>query len=197
VIRDVVEFRRHGLACRRVAELNIPVDAWRAAMRHAGRHTDTPVHTFLLPPRPATAVDRQDRLVYAVRTDPPPDVAGLWQGLLWWRRVDELTMPLGTVRTAMHRFAHAEGVRLHTFLAPTARATTADPPSQLIYAVWAQHGPDPFSIIAPPRPPPPRPVTHLAAYTARRCNPSAPDHHSPTVQPSPPQTRSSTDNPHR
>jgi hypothetical protein len=174
VIRDVVEFRRCGLACRRVAELNIPIDAWRAAMRHTGRRADTPVHTFLIPPRLATAVDRQDRLVYAVRTAPPPEVAGLWQGLLWWRRVDELAMPVGTVRAAMRRLARAEGVRLHTFLAPTARAKTADQPGQLVYAVWAQHGPDPFSIIAPP-PPPPRPVTHLAAYTARRNDPSAPD----------------------
>jgi hypothetical protein len=180
VIRDVVEFRRHGLACRRVADLDIPVDAWRAAMRHAGRRADTPVHTFLVPPRPATAVDRQDRLVYAVRTDPAPDLAGLWQGLLWWRRVDELAMPLGTVRAAIRRFARAEGVRLHTFLAPTVHATTPDPPGQLIYAVWAQHGPDPFSIIAPPRPPPPRPVTDLADYTARRSKPSAPGHRLPT-----------------
>jgi hypothetical protein len=95
VISDVVEFRRCGLACRRVVELNIPVDAWRATMRHAGRRADTPVHPFLVPCRLATAVDRQDRLVYAVRTDPPPDVAGLWQGLLWWWRVDELAMPVG------------------------------------------------------------------------------------------------------
>jgi hypothetical protein len=50
VIRDVVEFRRSGLACRRVAELKIPVEAWRAAMRHACRREDTPVHTFLVPP---------------------------------------------------------------------------------------------------------------------------------------------------
>lgn len=171
MIRDLVEFRRHGLACRRVADLNVSVDAWRAAMRQAGRRPDIPVHTFLVPARPATAIDRQDRLVYAVRTDPPPDVAGPWHGLLWWRRVDELTMPLGAVRTAIRRFARAEGVRLHTFLAPTRRAKTADAPGKLIYAVWAHHGPDPFSIIAPSRPPPPRPITHLAAYTTRRSSP--------------------------
>ena len=43
-----------------------------------------------------------------------------------------------------------------------------------VYAVWAQHGPDPFSIIAPRPLPPPPPVTHLAAYTARRAELSTP-----------------------
>jgi hypothetical protein len=174
VIRDVVEFRRCGLACRRVAELHIPVEAWRAAIRHAGRRADTPVHTFLLPPHLATPRDRQDQLVYAVRTDPPPDVAGLWQGLLWWRRVDQLAVPVGTVRAEIRRFARAEGVLLHTFLTPTARAKRDGPPGQFVYAVWAQHGPDPFSIIAPRPLPPPPPVTHLAAYTARRADLSTP-----------------------
>ena len=149
-------------------------------MRHAGRRAGTPVHTFLVPPRLVTAVDRRDQLVYAVRTDPPPDVTGPWHGLLWWRRVDQLAIPVSTLRTEMRRFARAEAVLLHTFLAPTARAKTARPPGQLVYAVWAQHGPDPFSIIAPPRPPPPRPVTDLADYTARRSKPSAPGHRLPT-----------------
>ena len=35
MIRDVTEFRRTGVASRRVAELDIPVAAWRAAMCHA------------------------------------------------------------------------------------------------------------------------------------------------------------------
>ena len=150
MILDVIEFRRYGLACRRVADLNIPVSAWRAAMRQAGRRLDAPVHTFLVPPRPATAVDRQDQLVYAVRTSPPPEVTGLSEGLLWWRRVDELAIPLSTARAAVRRFALAEGVRLHTFLAATADAEVADRRGRRIYAVWARHGPDPFSIIAPP-----------------------------------------------
>jgi hypothetical protein len=34
VIEDVAEFQRAGMLCRRVDELNIPVEAWRAAMRH-------------------------------------------------------------------------------------------------------------------------------------------------------------------
>jgi len=193
VILDVIEFRRYGLACRRVADLNIPVSAWRAAMRQAGRRLAAPVHTFLVPPRPATAVDRQDQLVYAVRTSPPPEVTGLSEGLLWWRRVDELAIPLSTARAAVRRFALAEGVRLHTFLAATADAEVADRRGRRIYAVWARHGPDPFSIIAPPPPPPPpppapRPVTDLAAYAARRTNTSTPDHHSPAGQPTQPRT---------
>jgi hypothetical protein len=174
VIRDIAEFRRCGLACRRVAGLNIPVEAWRAAMRQAGWRADTPVQTFLVPSRLVTAIDREDQLVYAVRTHPPPCATGLWQGLLWWRRVDQLAMPVSTVRAEVRRFARAEGVLLHTFLAPAARAKTAGSPGQFVYAVWAQHGPDPFSVVAPTPLPPPRPVTHLAAYTARRADPSAP-----------------------
>jgi hypothetical protein len=177
VIRDVVEFRRCGLACRRVADLNIPVDAWRAAMRQTGRRVNTPVHTFLIPPRPTTADERLDQLVYAVRTDPPPEVIGLSHGLLWWRRTDELTMPLSTVRAAVRRFARAEGVLLHTFLATMACAQPADPQGRRIYAVWAQHGPDPFSIISPPLSP--SAVIQLATYTARHARPSTSDQHSP------------------
>jgi hypothetical protein len=170
----MVEFRRYGLACRRVAGLYIPVEAWRAAIHRAGSRAGTPVHTFLIPARAATAVDREDQLVYAVRTQPPPDATGLWQGLLWWRRVDQLTLPVSTARAAVRRFARAEGALLHTFVAPAVRATTAGPPGQFVYAVWAQHGPDPFSIIAPTPSPPPCPVTDLVAYTGRRADPSAP-----------------------
>ena len=100
MIRDVIEFRRSGLACRRVAELDIPVQAWRAAMRHAGRREDARVHTFLVPPHLATPADRQEQVVYAVRTDPPPEIAVLPQGLLW-RRVDQLDMPVDTFRAVM------------------------------------------------------------------------------------------------
>ncbi len=76
-------------------------------MGHAARHADTPVHTFLVPPHLATTVDPEDQIVYAVRTDPPPESAGLEQRLLCWRPVDELDMPVNTVRAALHRFALA------------------------------------------------------------------------------------------
>jgi hypothetical protein len=154
VIRDLVEFRQAGLASRRVAELNIPVKAWRAAMRHAGGCAGTTVHTFLLPLHLATAVDREDQLVYAIRTDPPPDVTAQQQGLLWWRRVDQLDTPVRTVRDALRRFARGEVLRLHTFLTPQGRTESGDSPGRLLYAVWAQPGPDPFRIVA--RPPLPR-----------------------------------------
>ena len=183
MIRDVIEFRRSGLACRRVAELDIPVQAWRAAMRHAGRRGDARVHTFLVPPHPATPADRPEQVVYAVRTDPPPEIAVLPQGLLWWRRVDQLDMPVDTFRAVMRRVARREGVGLHTFLAPPACAGLANPPGQPVYVVWAQPGPDPFRMVNPPPLPPPRPVASLAAYAARRTNPSTPDHHPPIIQP--------------
>jgi hypothetical protein len=175
VIRDVVEFGRSGLARRRIADLNIPVEAWRAAIRQAGRRADTPVHTFLVPPQPITAVDREDQVVYAVRTDPPPDAAGMEHRLLRWRPVDELDVPVTTVCGALHRFAHAEEAPLHTFLAPQYCGTSGDRPGRLLYAVWANPGPDPFDVVAPPPQPAPCPVTDLASYTARRADPSAPD----------------------
>lgn len=175
MIRDVVEFHRSGLACRRVADLKIPVAAWRAAMRHAGRRENTPVHTFLVPPHFATAVDREDQVVYAVRTDPPPDAGGLEQRqLLWWRPVDQLDMPVDNIRAELRRFARGEGVRLHTFLAPPGCPESGKAPGRFVYAVWARPGPDPFSIVAPRPLPLPRPVTHLAAYTTRRADPSTP-----------------------
>ena len=72
---------------------------------------------------------------------------------------------------------------VHTFLAPPACGGLADPPGRLVYAVWAQPGPDPFGKVNPPPLPQPRPVASLAAYAARRANASTPDHHPPTVQP--------------
>ena len=39
MIRDVAELRRTGVASRRVAELDIPATAWRAAMCHAVTRT--------------------------------------------------------------------------------------------------------------------------------------------------------------
>ena len=61
MIRDVTEFRRTGVASRRVTELDIPVAAWRAAMCHAGRRDCARVRTFLLP-RTVDADDPRWRL---------------------------------------------------------------------------------------------------------------------------------------
>ena len=60
----------------------------------------------------------------------------------------------------------------HNGLRATGRSTR---PTHL--AVWAQHGPDPFSIIAPSMSPPA--VIQLATYTARHTRPSTSDQHSP------------------
>jgi hypothetical protein len=99
---------------------------------------------------------------------------GLQQRLLWWRRVDQLDMPVRTVCAAMQRFARGEGVRLRTFVVSVAFvvsvgfAESGDPPGQLVFALWAHAGPDPFRIVARPPHAALRPVADLAAYTARR-----------------------------
>jgi hypothetical protein len=107
VIRDVVKFRRAGVASRWVTELDIPVAAWRAAMCRAGRQDGARVRTFLLP-RTIDANDPRDQLVFAVRTDPPPDLAVEQQGLVRWWRIDELNMPYDRWRAALHRIARRE-----------------------------------------------------------------------------------------
>ena len=153
MIRDVLGLRRSGLATRRVAELHIPVGgvAGRDAPRrppcgHSGAH-------LLVPPHLATTVDPEDQIVYAVRADPPPRVPG-WSndccggGDL----VDKLDMPVNTVRAALHRFAHAEGARLHTLPRPAQprgleRSTRPTPSTR--------SGPTPAPTHTTPRPPHP------------------------------------------
>lgn len=175
MIRDVIEFRCAGVVCRRVDTLDIPVGAWRAALRRAGRRDGTRIRTFLTDP----ADGRRDQWVFAVRTDPPPEASA--RGLLLWRRVDELDMPLTSWRATLHRMAHREGVRVHTFLVPAVGTEHADTGGQLVYVVWANPGhaaasPSPPvpstpapSTSAPSRPGPARrPVTELADYAARR-----------------------------
>jgi hypothetical protein len=103
VIRDVTELREHGQVCRRVAALQVDPDTWRAGMRRAARREGMRIRTFVLAPPPAASsgnsdhadhlvdgpgadlpTDQQDPvdgngtehlgpLVYAVRTDLPPD----------------------------------------------------------------------------------------------------------------------------
>ena len=60
--------------------------------------------------RSGQPADRPEQVVYAVRTNPPPEVAELPQGLLWWRRVDQLDMPVDTFRAVMHRVGEDAGV---------------------------------------------------------------------------------------
>jgi hypothetical protein len=173
VIRDVTEFRRTGMASRLLTHLDVPAAAWRAAMCHAGRHDGVRVRTFLVPLDRADPDQSPGQLVFAVRTDPPPDPAVQNQGLLSWWRVDDLTMPLGRWRAALHRAARQKNVRVQTFLVPP-RIDHFDDRDQVVYVVWADAAdprctPQPSPAGSTPHPrPPPRPVTDLADYRADR-----------------------------
>lgn len=169
MIRDVAEFTRTGVVWRRVDDLGIPVGAWRAAMCHAGRRDGARVRTFLVPS--AVAGAGADQLVFAVRTDPPPDPAAQRQGLLRWWRVDELNMPFDRWRAALRRVGRRQGVPVHTFVVPPPSATDDDR-DQVVYAVWAEPADVRGSAIRPcpasVAPQVARPVTYLAEYAATR-----------------------------
>ena len=169
MIRDVTEFRRTGVASRLVTELDVPVAAWRAAMCHAGHCDGVRVRTFLVPLNLLDPGDPPRQLVFAVRTDPPPDYAAQKLGLLHWCRVDELTIPLDRWRAALHRVAREGHVRVKTFLVPPS-ADGGGAPDQLVYVVWADStDPRCTTQTTPAAPAPsPRPVTELAGYRADR-----------------------------
>lgn len=81
VILDVAELRGLGQVWRRVDELDVDVDTWRAGMRRAARHEGMRIRTFIVEQtddqRGDESSPRSD-LVFAVRTDfPPPDPAEL------------------------------------------------------------------------------------------------------------------------
>jgi hypothetical protein len=172
VIRDVLELRQVGVVCRRTDELEIPVGAWRAAMRRAGGREGARIRTFLVPSLVAEGDDPRDQLVYAVRTDPPPNAAAPRKGLLWWRLVNELGMPFPTWRAAMRRLARRARVRVHIFLVSAAGAGPAnESPKQLVYAVWADAPIEPaipVTVPTPRRRQGVQPVTDLAEYATRR-----------------------------
>jgi hypothetical protein len=173
VIRDVAEFTRTGVVWRRVDDLGIPVGAWRAAMCHAGRRSGARVRTFMVPSAASDAGGASaEQLVFAVRTDPPPDPAAQRQGLLRWWRVDELNMPFDRWRAALRRVGRRQGVPVHTFLVPPPSASH-NHRDQVVYAVWAEPADVQDSAVPPctvgtARPAPLRPVTYLAEYAATR-----------------------------
>ena len=168
MIGDVAAFRRTGVAGRRIAELEIPVEAWRAAMCHAARCDGARVRTFVVPSTVTTPDDRHGRMVFAVRVDPPPDPYAETAGHVRWWRVDELGMPFRRWRTALHRIARRERARVHTFLVPPAGADR-DGPDQLVYLVWTDaDAATPVAVTPPPPVGAPRPVTDLARYAAVR-----------------------------
>lgn len=87
MIRDVAQLREHGQVERRVDELDVDVDTWRAGMRAAARREGMRIRTFVVEPGdPLTDPDTQPdstaappvgTLVFAVRTDLPVDRAAL------------------------------------------------------------------------------------------------------------------------
>ena len=129
---DVAEFRRTGVASRRVADLDVPVAAWRAAMCRAGRRDRARVRTFLLPPTTDAGLPR-DQLVFAVRTDPPPDPAVQQRGMLSWWRIAELGLPFDRWRAALHRVARRDHVWVHTFRVLPAVGDRDRDPGELVY----------------------------------------------------------------
>ena len=163
MIHDVAEFRLTGAVSRRIAELNIPVAAWRTAMCHAGRCDGARVRTFLIPLSPLDADDPGNHLVFAVRTDPPPDPAVQQQGQLRWWRVDDLTTPFDRRRAALHKIARQRNVRIQTFLVPPPSADRDDRPDQLVYALW----PDAADLRGTPDPSSARTAPHPARQHAR------------------------------
>jgi hypothetical protein len=156
-------------------------------MCHAGRRDDARVRTFLLP-RTIDADDPRDQLVFAVRTDPPPDPAVQQHGLLRWWRIDELNMPFDRWRAALHRVARQEHVRVHTFRVPPTVPDRDDDPDQLVHAFRVDPtDPRQTPAASPPAPPrrrrQPLPVTNLADYATGRSRRAAsiarhPSHHS-------------------
>jgi hypothetical protein len=131
MIRDIAEFRRLGVASRRVDELTVPVAAWRAAMCRAARQDGTRVRTFVVPSVPD---GRWNQMVFAVRIDPPPSIVADQHGLLRRWRIDELGMPFRRWRAVMHKVARRQRARVHTFVVPPGES---DDPDQVVYVLWA------------------------------------------------------------
>lgn len=174
MIRDVADFRRTGVAGRRIAELSMPVEVWRAAMCQIARRDGARIRTFVVPASVAGQKDPHvGGMVFAVRVDPPPDRCADGGGHVRWWHVDELGMPFSRWRAALHRTARRVDARVHTFLVP-AHPTDPDTSDQMVYLVWADAEPPPLPALESPPPSAraPRPVTDLLRYAAAR-HPSA------------------------
>jgi hypothetical protein len=171
MIRDIAEFRRLGVASRRVDELTVPVAAWRAAMSRAAREDGTRVRTFVVPSVPD---GRWNQMVFAVRIDPPPSIVADQHGLLRRWLIDELGMPFRRWRAVMHKVARRQRARVHTFVVPPGES---DDPDQVVYVLWA--GPTSAGAALDTAPtdgtpaPTPLPVTDLAGYAADRARRAA------------------------
>jgi hypothetical protein len=142
VIRDMHALREAGQVCRPVAELDVPAAAWRAAIRAGARVEGIRIRTFLIPSirdAPARGEPTGDAhlpMVCAVRTDVAPAAPESRTDPLWWRRVDDLPVTVGTWRVMLRRTARRERITIRTFLIPPTCDEAADLTGQLVYAVW-------------------------------------------------------------
>lgn len=88
MIRDIAALREHGQVSRRVVDLDVDVETWRASIRQTARREGMRIRTFLVPPpstAPGSATEQSvegpgadhtaegGAIVCAVRTDLPPD----------------------------------------------------------------------------------------------------------------------------
>ena len=103
VILDVIEFRRRfGVSTSRRPEH----PGERLAGRDApGRAPPWPLRCTLSWFHPVPPPQSIGKTSWSTRfaPGPPPEVTGLSEGLLWWRRVDELAIPLSTARAAVRQ----------------------------------------------------------------------------------------------
>jgi hypothetical protein len=155
VIRDIQALRETGQVWRYVAELDIPPAAWRAAIREIARLEGIRIRTFLIPSidsdpsidnapvRSEPAGDGPDgpddvsaQMVCAVRTNVAPDAPEGRTDPLWWRRVDDLPVTVGTWRGMLRRTARRERIAIRTFLIPPTCDEADDLTGQVVYAVW-------------------------------------------------------------
>jgi hypothetical protein len=150
-------------------------------MRHAGGRADTLVHAFLGPPHLATPADRETRW-----STPSAPIARC--------RAAGGVAVVAVGRSAGHVGRHLCARRSADSLAGKVVCFTLPRPTGLPGAgpihqasSCTRYGPNPartrLGIVALRPLPPPRAVTHLAAYAARRTDASAPLHDPPTVQP--------------
>jgi hypothetical protein len=132
--------------CRSIAELDIPPAAWRAAIREIARLEGIRIRTFLTPSldnapvRGEPAGDGPDdvfgAMVCAVRTDVAPGAPEGRTDPLWWRRVDDLPVTVGTWRSMVRRTARRERIAIRTFLIPRSCDEADYLTGQVVYAVW-------------------------------------------------------------
>lgn len=93
VIQDAAELRARGQVYRRVDELDVDVDTWRAGMRRMAQNEGMRIRTFLVLADDDGSEEKSDSgsdLVFAVQTNFPPPTAAELAAIL-----DSLPAPAG------------------------------------------------------------------------------------------------------